>query len=128
MQYDIVESSAPVGEYGEKWLSVQTKQEMPLSALNRQLLVLRTGFRTFFKDYTDEEFQLMQSLWHEVFKHIPEELFSEAISRFICTERKGFPPSIGQIVGCVEQIVKERESSEFLKRIFERDRIYTGGK
>lgn len=128
MRYDIVESSAPVGEYSEKWLSIQTKEEMPLSALNRQLLVLRTGFRTFFKDYTDEDFQLMQSLWYGVFKHIPEELFSEAISRFICTERKGFPPSIGQIVGCVEQIVKERESAEFFKRLFERNGIYAGGK
>lgn len=123
MGYDVVESSAPVGEYSEKWISAQTKQEMPIAALNRQLLVLRTGFRTFFKDYTDEDFRLMQSLWYEVFKHIPEELFAEAISRFICTERKGFPPSIGQIVGCVEQIVKERESAEFLKRILERDRV-----
>lgn len=104
MGYDIVESSAPVGEYSEKWLSIQTNEEMPLSALNRQLLVLRTGFRTFFKDYTDEDFQLMQSLWYEVFKHIPEELFSEAISRFICTERKGFPRLSDKSLGVLNKL------------------------
>lgn len=123
MRYEIAEP--PVGEYGKGWLSAQTKQEMPIAALNRQLLILRTGFRNAFKDYTDDDFRCMQSLWYEVFKNIPEELFSEAITRFICTERKGFPPSVGQIIGCVEQILEERENNELLRRIIVRDGIYT---
>lgn len=100
----------------KEWLSAQTNVLMPLENLNAQLLILQTAFPLSVRNYDEYEFKALQSLWYEIFKNVPEELMNEAVKRFIITERKGFFPSPGQIVGCIEDIMRNREA-EKLERL-----------
>ncbi len=100
----------------KEWLSAQTNVLMPLEKLNAQLLILQTAFPLSVRNYDEYEFKALQSLWYEIFKNVPEELMNEAVKRFIITERKGFFPSPGQIVGCIEDIMRNREA-EKLERL-----------
>ena len=73
------------------------------------LLKLRTAFPTQTRNYNDKEHDMLITLWLEIFVAIEPGIFHEAIMRFIATDRKGFFPSPGQVMGIVEDIKTERE-------------------
>jgi hypothetical protein len=98
--------------YSDNWLSAQLEQPLSPKKLNAQLLTLQTAFPTVVRNYDANEFKAMQSLWYEIFKNVPEEIMQEAIRQFIINDRKGFFPSPGQIVGVIEQIVKEQKERQ----------------
>lgn len=110
------------------WLSIQEESETPPEVLNSQLLVLQTAFPTVVRNYDQYEFQALQSLWQEIFKHVPEQLMKEAVKRFIVNDRKGFFPSPGQIIGCIEEIVEEQKEAarieDWIKLQRELDRYF----
>lgn len=103
----------------EAWISIQTEATLPLETINSQLLALQTAFPTIVRNYDQHEFEALQSLWYDIFKNVPEQLMNEAIKRFIINDRKGFFPSPGQIVGCIEEIVKEQQAAEKRRRMIE---------
>lgn len=103
----------------ETWISIQTEAALPLETINSQLLVLQTAFPTVVRNYDQREFEALQRLWYDIFKNVPEQLMKEAIKRFIINDRKGFFPSPGQIVGYIEQIVKEQQAAEKKRRMLE---------
>jgi len=110
-----------------RWLSIQNEDELPPERIDAQLLVLQTAFPTVVRNYDKHEFKALQSLWHEIFKNVPEELLKEAVKRFIISDRKGFFPSPGQIIGHIEEIVKEREDEEYMRAWLEHSGIYDHG-
>ena len=73
------------------------------------LLTLRTAFPAQARNYSDREHDMLTALWLEMFAEVEPSMLREAIMRFIATDRKGFFPSPGQIIGCVEEIAAERE-------------------
>lgn len=112
MQYN-QENTTVLTTYSENWLSIQTEQPLSVEKINEELLVLQTAFPTIVRNYDEYEFNSLQALWYRIFKNVPEDIMSEAILRYIINDRKGFFPSPGQIIGCIEQIVKERKDDEF---------------
>ena len=81
------------------------------------LLTLRTAFPTQARNYSDREHDMISALWLEIFAEEEPGIFREAIMRFISTERKGFFPAPGQIMGIVEEIIAEREKQAETERI-----------
>ena len=73
------------------------------------LLTLRTAFPTQARNYSDREHDMLMALWLEIFAEVEPGILREAIMRFISTDRKGFFPAPGQIMGIVEDIIAERE-------------------
>ena len=80
------------------------------------LLTLRTAFPTQARNYSDREYDVLTALWLEIFADVEPGLFREAIMRFVATDRKGFFPSPGQIMGCVEEIQDERKKQADAER------------
>ena len=73
------------------------------------LLTLRTAFPTQARNYSDREHDMLSALWLEIFAEIEPGLLRESVMRFISTDRKGFFPAPGQIMGIVEEIIDERK-------------------
>jgi hypothetical protein len=73
------------------------------------LLTLRTAFPTQARNYSDREHDMLTALWLEIFAEVERGILNEAIMRFVAADRKGFFPSPGQVMGFVEEIIKERE-------------------
>lgn len=80
------------------------------------LLTLRTAFPTQARNYSDREHDVLTALWLEIFAEVELGLLREAIMRFVATDRKGFFPSPGQVMGLVEDIVAEREAKAAAER------------
>jgi len=98
-----------------------TEQEWAVydAAVSIGLFTLRTAFPTQARNYNDKEHDMLIALWLEIFAEISPDILHEAIMRFVSTDRKGFFPSPGQVMGLVEDIIKEREWRETEKRIAE---------
>ncbi|GHU51683.1 hypothetical protein AGMMS49975_05900 [Clostridia bacterium] len=129
MRYGQTEDTA-LTTYSKNWLAAQIERPLTEKQLSAQLMTLQTAFPTVVRNYEPLEFKAMQMLWYEIFKNVPEEIMREAIRRFIINDRKGFFPSPGQIVGCIEQIVKEEQdrrdeiaTQEHLARLREYQRL-----
>ena len=80
------------------------------------LLTLRTAFPTQARNYSDREHDMLMALWLEIFAEVEPGTLREAIMRFISTDRKGFFPAPGQIMGIVEEIIDERKKQEEAER------------
>lgn len=101
----------------KEWIEIQTKESLTPAQINKQLMVLSTAFPTVVRNFDPYEFKATQELWYSIFKNVPEELLQEAVRKFIITERKGFFPSPGQIIGIITDIVKKREMDDLMKRL-----------
>jgi hypothetical protein len=80
------------------------------------LLTLRTAFPTQARNYSDREHDMLTALWLEIFAEVETGTLREAIMRFISTDRKGFFPAPGQVMGIVEEIIAERENQAAAER------------
>ena len=89
------------------------------AAMSIGLLTLRTAYPTQARNYSDKEHDMLAALWLEIFAEVKPDILHEAIMRFVATDRKGFFPSPGQVMGIAEDIIKEREWRETEKRIAE---------
>ena len=88
-----------------------TAQEWAIydAAISVGLLKLRTAFPTQTRNYSDKEHDMLMALWLEIFIVIEPSILHEAIMRFVATDRKGFFPSPGQIMGIADDIKTERK-------------------
>ena len=73
------------------------------------LLTLRTAFPTQTRSYSDREYDMLTALWLETFVEVEPGIIHDAILHFVNTDRKGFFPSPGQIMGNVVDIQAQRE-------------------
>ena len=104
-----------VGRYGmsEQQLAVYNAE------VSISLLTLRTTFPTQARNYSDKEHDMLTALWLEIFAEVEPGTLHEAVMQFVATDRKGFFPSPGQVMGIVEDILAKREAAEKEKRIRE---------
>ena len=79
------------------------------AAMSLGLLTLRTAFPTQARNYSDREHDMLTALWLEIFAETEPGILHEAIMRFVSTDRKGFFPAPGQIMGIAEEIIDERQ-------------------
>jgi len=96
-----------------------TEQEWQIydAEISVGLLTLRTAFPTQTRNYSDKEHDMLMALWLEIFVALEPGIINEAILRFISTDRKGFFPSPGQIMGIIVDIQAERERQATQERI-----------
>jgi hypothetical protein len=116
-QYDLVpygtdREIANPPKMSDSWLAAQSPKPLQPKQLKTCLAVLQTAFPTVVRNYTTQEYEAMCSLWGEIFGNVPQEIFREAIKRFVIADRKGFFPTPGQIVEFVEQIIGERKAED----------------
>jgi len=80
------------------------------------LLKLRTAYPTQARNYSANEHEMLMIVWLEAFAGLRAGVFCEAVAQFIATDRKGFFPSPGQIMGIAVQIeteqAKQREDEQ----------------
>lgn len=112
--YSIVPADNP------EWQKLQVANTLTPIQVNKQLMVLATAYPTIVRKYDQYEYKATQELWYEIFKNVPEELFQEAVKRYIINDTKGFFPAPGQIVGIITEIVKQRKAEEFHRFLLHR--------
>lgn len=83
-----------------------------------ELGILSVAFPVQSRKFSPKEVEMTGKLWNEIFLRVDPLILHEAVSCFIHSDRKGFFPSPGLIVGEVLDIVKRRES----ERVVARDR------
>jgi len=84
------------------------------------LLTLRTAFPAQSRNFSDREHDMLLALWLEIFAETKPGTFREAIMHFISTDRKGFFPAPGQIMGAIEEMAAERENQMFEQYFYPR--------
>ena len=105
---------------------------MHMKSVTKCLFRLRTAFPVQSRNFDEIETEALTALWLEFFADIKPEILESAVNLYIKRNRTGFFPSLGQIVGFVEQIMAEGEArqqaiknqertSRFLQRLKEMD-------
>lgn len=68
------------------------------------LAVLRIAYPSMDNRLSDEEYDVMVSLWAEMFADEPYEAVGAAVKSFIATDEQGYPPTIGKIKAHLRKI------------------------
>lgn len=76
------------------------------------IATIQLAYPVQMRNYSKEEVFATCKLWRELFGRVHPQLLYEATMRFIKTDRKGFPPVPGQIIGYIENIIGEIKESE----------------
>jgi hypothetical protein len=85
-------------------LPQELKYELFIAA---ELYTLRMAYPIQARNFTEREVRRTNELWAEIFAGVDLMLLHQAIIRFIATDRKAFFPSVGQIIGVLEEITQE---------------------
>lgn len=75
------------------------------------MLVLEAAYPTFYRQSTREEKANALILWAEMFAEDDPNLVAGAVKAFIATDTSKYPPTIGQIKGQMQAIVKPQEDT-----------------
>lgn len=68
------------------------------------VFVVKATYSRFFKDAKEAEIDEMISSWKFVLEDYPYEQGSAALKIYLASDSKGFPPSPGQIVDCIQRL------------------------
>lgn len=74
------------------------------------MALLRTAYPQYYAKETAETVNASVALWEMMFVDDDFQLVKAAVTAFIATDTKGFPPVIGQIKGKLDMIVREAYS------------------
>jgi hypothetical protein len=98
------------------------------------LALLRTAYPTQARSFSSQERQATTALWQDMFRGVAPQTMTEAVTRFIASDRKAFFPAPGQIMGCIEQIIAEQQAEADriageaqLAKIYETARLIESG-
>ena len=80
------------------------------------LLKLRIAFPTQTRNYSAKEHDMLMALWFEMFVGVEKGMLNDAIMRFIRSDRQGYFPSPGQIIGIIANMQAENEQKEKQER------------
>jgi hypothetical protein len=83
-------------------------------AVTASLFKLRTAFPTQSSKHSELEAEMLTALWLEVFAEINPEMLETAVNLYIKSDRKGFFPSPGQVMGIVEDIIDSMPPKGFV--------------
>ncbi len=112
------------GEMSKYWELAQTlpaqmkpqDREKHCKMIAGELAVLQMAYPTQSRNFTHSEVELTNRLWEEVFCQVHPKLVHEGVMLFIVSDKKGFFPTPGQVVACVEEIIREQQEKETLRR------------
>ena len=71
------------------------------------MAVLRGAYPAFYRDMSKTEALDVVNLWAAMFADDEAGLVGEAVKRFIVTDKKGFPPSIGLVKDQMARIMEK---------------------
>lgn len=70
---------------------------MSKSEIAKLVFVVMNTYPNIYKNYKTEDTDIMVKTWMQVLGDIPYKLASIGLNNYLKTEKKGFPPSPGQI-------------------------------
>ena len=71
--------------------------------------VIMAAYPTQYMKFGHMEVKRLVEVWNMVLKDYPYRIGQEAVKLYLANDDKGFPPSPGQIVGCIAKIRKQPE-------------------
>ena len=71
------------------------------------IAVIRAAFPMHLKNLTNQDLEQMISVWQTTLDDVPYSLMSAGLKTFIRTDKKGFPPTPGQILNIISNLQTE---------------------
>ena len=65
--------------------------------------IMRNAYPSIFARYSDDVLLGMNTVWAVIFKNYSLEEAKNGLILFIATDTKGFPPTPGQVIQCIQQ-------------------------
>lgn len=75
------------------------------------LFITKANYPKFYKNITQAEIEDMVAVWHMCLKDYEYSLAQAGLKIFLTSDREGFPPSVGQIIDCIQKITGSGEQS-----------------
>lgn len=79
--------------------------------------IITATYPNMYKGITSDVLQNMISIWHEILKEYDYNLVQMALKSYIANDTKGFPPTPGQIVGHLRNLIKVSQNDETMNGI-----------
>lgn len=76
---------------------------MTLKETKKLFSKLSKFYRNYYKDFSSDEAETTIACWLEAFQDVPFEDVNKAVTRYIATDTKGYPPMPGQITKILNQ-------------------------
>ena len=81
--------------------------------------ILNASYPRFYSGLSKDEKYKTAILWAEIFKNDPAQSVAQTVKEFISTDKKGFPPAIGQIKEKLTpvKLLKGKKDTSFDERV-----------
>lgn len=76
---------------------------MTKNETSKLLIYLRASYPAHYMKFTDADYQAMIDAWTVTLNDYEFDAVFAGAQAFVATDRAGFPPSVGQILGCMTQ-------------------------
>ena len=74
----------------------------------KSMAVLKATYPNFYKDMTRRDAEGVVALWTDMFSEDSYNAVAAAVKAFIASDRKGFPPVVGQVKQRVTELASEK--------------------
>lgn len=74
--------------------------------------ILKAAYPAYYRDMKRKDAEAVVNLWTEMLADYPADLVATAVKSHIASDRKGFPPHIGDIIAAIGEISRPAELSE----------------
>lgn len=79
---------------------------MTKNETSKLLIYLRASYPAHYMKFTDTDYEAMIDAWTVTLNDYDFNAVFAGAQAFVATDRAGFPPSVGQILGCMQQAAK----------------------
>ena len=79
---------------------------MTRDEVGKILFYLRSIYPMHFQKHSDTDFYAMVDAWAATLESEDYDLIFAAAKAYVVSDRSGFPPTVGQILGCVQKATK----------------------
>lgn len=86
------------------------------------LFYLRAVYPAHFQKYSDNDFYAMVDAWSDTLVNEDYEQIMAGAKAFVVSDRAGFPPTVGQVLGCVQKAtnapIEKMTGAEMWDKVF----------
>lgn len=80
---------------------------MTKNETSKLLIYLRASYPAHYMKFTDADYEAMIDAWTVTLNDYDFEPVFAGAQAFVATDRAGFPPSVGQILGCMKKAIED---------------------